>query len=395
MPTRISGKVYGDLTGSIFEPQVKSIANVDNGTLPVAHGGTGLNLLGASGSALVSDGTSLVYAVISGGSGGVTAGEVSGAINQLTASISSSFLQIDDLNGYATIASLTDYVTTSSYSASIDNLTASISSSYVQNSVLLSYSTKAEVTGAINQLTSSLSSSYVQNTTLNNYALKSGVTFTGAITASSGISSSLIRFPDGTELTSSTGLGGGLSSVYTDGNITGSGLIGDKIGLKDNITLTSITASLFGTASYSSLALSASYASNSLSSSYSTTAASASYINNIPNSSLQNSSFTLGSTLVSLGDTATIITGISSITATNFTGSLSGSSLTAISSSYSTNSLSASYATTTSGQLRLVTGAERAAISPSVGLMLYQTDTSGSDVDGVYVYKSSGWVQMI
>jgi len=242
MPTRISGKVYGDLTGSIFEPQVKSIANVDSGTLPIAHGGTGLNLPGASGSALVSDGTSLVYAVIGGGGGGVTAGEVSGAIDQLT---------------------------------------------------------------------SSLSSSYVQNTILNDYALKSGTIFTGAVTASSGVSASLIRFPDGSELTSSTDLGGGLSSVYTDGNITGSGLIGDKIGLKDNITLTSVTASLFGTSSYSSQALSASYAS------------------------------------------------------------------------------------TVSGQLRLITGAERATITPTVGLMIYQTDTSGSDTDGVYVYKSIGWVQMI
>lgn len=348
MPTRISGKVYGDLTGSIFEPQVKSIANVDSGTLPVAHGGTGLNVPGASGSALVSDGTSLVYAVISGGGGGVTAGEVSGAIDQLTASISSSYVQNSVLLSYSTKAEVT---------GAIDQLTSSLSSSYVQNTILNDYALKSgtiftgpvtasngvsssyyvlsngyqlssseqftqsinlnvyaskeEVTGAINQLTSSLSSSYVQNSTLNNYALISGVTFTGAITASSGISSSLIRFPDGTELTSSTGLGGGLSSVYTDGNITGSGLIGDKIGLKDNITLTSVTASLFGSASYS----------------------------------LQ--------------------------------------------------TLSASYASTISGQLRLITGAERALLSPTVGLMLYQTDISGSDSEGVYVYKSSGWVQMI
>lgn len=41
MSIRMSGEVYGDLTGSIFEPQVKSIANVTTGTLAVANGGTG------------------------------------------------------------------------------------------------------------------------------------------------------------------------------------------------------------------------------------------------------------------------------------------------------------------------------------------------------------------
>jgi hypothetical protein len=45
MPTlsggRLAGQVYGDLTGSVFEPSVVSIANVVSGTLKVARGGTG------------------------------------------------------------------------------------------------------------------------------------------------------------------------------------------------------------------------------------------------------------------------------------------------------------------------------------------------------------------
>jgi hypothetical protein len=39
-----------------------------------------------------------------------------------------------------------------------------------------------------------------------------------------------------------------------------------------------------------------------------------------------------------------------------------------------------------------MTESERLAISsPSIGLMVYQTD----EPDGVYVYKAAGWVQMI
>lgn len=45
MPTlsggRIAGQVYGDLTGSVFEPSVISIENVVSGTLKIARGGTG------------------------------------------------------------------------------------------------------------------------------------------------------------------------------------------------------------------------------------------------------------------------------------------------------------------------------------------------------------------
>jgi hypothetical protein len=43
------------------------------------------------------------------------------------------------------------------------------------------------------------------------------------------------------------------------------------------------------------------------------------------------------------------------------------------------------------GDLLNVTEATRTGLTPTIGYMVYQTDGS----DGVYVYKASGWVQMI
>ena len=47
-------------------------------------------------------------------------------------------------------------------------------------------------------------------------------------------------------------------------------------------------------------------------------------LTNIPNGALDNSSITVGSTSISLGDTATTVTGLVSVTSTGFTGSLNG-----------------------------------------------------------------------
>ena len=137
---RIIGQVSGDLTGSVFSPQVISVANITTGTLGVAHGGTGLTTVGASGSVLTSNGTSLVYTTVVGG-GGISGAEISSSI-----------------------------------------------------------------TGAINALTSSLSASYVQTSALTAYALKSGTTFTGAVTASAGVSASVFVLTDGFQLSSSAQL---------------------------------------------------------------------------------------------------------------------------------------------------------------------------------------------
>lgn len=52
-------------------------------------------------------------------------------------------------------------------------------------------------------------------------------------------------------------------------------------------------------------------------------------LSNIPNSALTNSSVTIGSTAISLGGTATTITGLTSVTSTGFTGALTGNASTA------------------------------------------------------------------
>ncbi len=71
------------------------------------------------------------------------------------------------------------------------------------------------------------------------------------ITASSGISGSradfALLFVNGTQITSSQeGGGGGISTVYTLGNIQGSGSSGDPIILRDTIIVSSVTASFSG-----------------------------------------------------------------------------------------------------------------------------------------------------
>lgn len=42
-----------------------------------------------------------------------------------------------------------------------------------------------------------------------------------------------------------------------------------------------------------------------------------------------------------------------------------------------------------------VSGSARATMTGATGLIVYQTDTSGSDAEGLYIYKSSGWIQII
>ncbi len=59
--TRLAGQVYGDLTGSIFEPSVVSIANVVSGTLPVARGGTGANYFESKSLAIGNGNSSMTY----------------------------------------------------------------------------------------------------------------------------------------------------------------------------------------------------------------------------------------------------------------------------------------------------------------------------------------------
>jgi hypothetical protein len=60
-------------------------------------------------------------------------------------------------------------------------------------------------------------------------------------------------------------------------------------------------------------------------------------LTSIPNSALTNSSITLGSTAINLGDTATTIAGLTSVTSTTFVGALTGNASTATSATTATN----------------------------------------------------------
>ena len=60
-------------------------------------------------------------------------------------------------------------------------------------------------------------------------------------------------------------------------------------------------------------------------------------LTSIPNSSLTNSSITIGSTAISLGATATTIAGLTSVTSTTFVGALSGNASTATTATTATN----------------------------------------------------------
>lgn len=393
MPTitnaRIIGQVTGDLTGSVFSPQVISVANITTGTLGITHGGTGLTSVGASGSVLTSDGTNLVYTTVTGGGSGINGAEVSasfptrievsGAISgsnifalltgasfsgpisssvgvsasyikfpdgsELSSSIilgnggisgaeiSASFPIRQEVSG-AISSSLTNYILTDSsaslsslvsitgsfnilsasdginfntidgtfiratngharvyaasnafitgsnnvviYAGTDINLTAddniNISSSNnttiaapnveLTGNLILSgviygdgsgltnlptqdlsqYVTTGTLSGAIDILTASISSSFVEFSDLSSINELSAQFMTASIS----LSASLIRFPDGSEITSSIGLGG-IPSVLSTGNITGSGLFGNEIRLKNDISLNSITASISGT----------------------------------------------------------------------------------------------------------------------------------------------------
>lgn len=107
---RIIGQVTGDLTGSVFSPQVISVANITTGTLGFTHGGTGLSTLGVSGSVLTSNGTGLIYAPVTSGGGGVSQAEVSGAVtssltNYILTNSSASLLSLAATTGSFSILS--------------------------------------------------------------------------------------------------------------------------------------------------------------------------------------------------------------------------------------------------------------------------------------------------
>jgi len=114
-------------------------------------------------------------------------------------------------------------------------------------------------------------------------------------------------------------------------------------------------------------------------------------LTNIPNSALTNSSFTLGSTSISLGSTTTTIAGLTSVTSTTFVGALTGNASTATTATTATNATNigitdntSSIATwypmivsNTTGNLPATTSSTKLSFVPNTGI-LSATTFSGS-----------------
>ena len=103
-------------------------------------------------------------------------------------------------------------------------------------------------------------------------------------------------------------------------------------------------------------------------------------LTNIPNSALTNSSFTLGSTSISLGNTVTTIAGLSSVTSTTFVGALTGNANTATTATNATNSAitdnTSSIATwyptivsNSTGNLPITTSSSKLSFVPNTGVL--------------------------
>jgi hypothetical protein len=101
-----------------------------------------------------------------------------------------------------------------------------------------------------------------------------------------------------------------------------------------------------------------------------------SYVSSIPNSDLTNSTITIGSTPISLGGSATTLTGLTSVSSTSFTGALTGNA-TGLSSTLAISSGGTGLTTTpTNGQIDIGngTGFTRTTITAGSGI----TVTNGS-----------------
>ena len=114
-----------------------------------------------------------------------------------------------------------------------------------------------------------------------------------------------------------------------------------------------------------------------------------------------------GNTLISGGLTANTISATMYLNLPSSGGSFTGGTVTG--STTFTNGLTAntfSATTITGGSLTLtsvlsgfvpntLTETQRLALSPSLGTIVYQTNTTGSSNEGLYIYKSFGWIQII
>lgn len=117
---------------------------------------------------------------------------------------------------------------------------------------------------------------------------------------------------------------------------------------------------------------------------------------NIPNSGLSNDSVTIGSTAISLGGSQTTITGLSSVTSTNFVGELTGnastSSTTSSISGHSLQNLSnvGASASPSTGQVLSWTGSEWSNTNPAATFTQADARNSISGGDGLSYNSSTG-----
>jgi len=176
--------------------------------------------------------------------------------------------------------------------------------------------------------------------------------------------------------------------------LTGSYVLTGNLNVTNNISASTITGSFSG--SYIG-------AVNGVATTNAGTNLTSSLINGVQTisltSSIDSSNFSTLSASAGLSGTLGLFT---NLTGTNISGS--NMQYTNITGSYGvigTTNRNASavleVASTTQGILfPRMTGAQKAAItSPATGLIVYQTDISGSDADGMYIYKSSQWIQII
>lgn len=316
MPNGISGQVYGDLTGSIFSPQVKSISNVITGTLAVVNGGTGLTSVGTSGSALVSNGSSLVYATVSGG-GGLSTVYTSGSITGSG--------EISNPVSLKDVISLTSV--TASFSGDglqITNLTASNITNF-QNDVRNQFSSGTGI--IINN--GQISASSIPNSSLQN----SSITINGSSISLGGT----INVGDITSISAGTNMSGG----GTSGDITLN--LASTLTALTSVSANSFTGSLFGNASTATLATNAQTASY-----VATGSAIATFTNDVRNQFTAGSNITITNGIISSTSGGG---GTSSVSSSgNITGSgLSGNEIRLVENinittgSFSFNNLNSSY----------------------------------------------------
>jgi len=270
-----------------------------------------------SGQVLQWDGTNWIAADVAGGGGGggditavvagtnLSGGGTSGSVTlnvansiNLTAVTASYFSGTFIGNGaQLNNLPLSNYATTSSVTSALNSLTSSISSSFIEFADLNNtFNVSAGIVSVKDPLIlTTISASNISGTFITGSFVGNGLFITNITSSNINNFTEDVRskFSAGADIDITNGViaytgagGGGLTSVETSGSITGSGVIANPITLKDPLLIGTVTASLgfsgnlFGSASYSTNAATASYVQNAESASYVLNAVSSSFSTN-------------------------------------------------------------------------------------------------------------------